>query len=69
VTRAAAECGIVLIPTFALERAQNVLYHLKRAIEAGRIPRIPVIVDSPMAARMTRLYEESANDFTPEIQA
>jgi metallo-beta-lactamase family protein len=69
VKRAAAECGAVLIPTFALERAQNVLYHLKLAMEAGRIPRLPVIVDSPMAAQMTRLYEECANDFTPEIQA
>jgi metallo-beta-lactamase family protein len=67
--RAITECGIVLIPTFALERAQIVLYYLKRAMDAGRIPRIPVVLDSPMAAQMTRLYEQGASDFEPGIRA
>jgi metallo-beta-lactamase family protein len=61
------DCGIVLIPTFALERAQTMLYHLKDGMDAGRIPEIPIYVDSPMATRMTRLYVESANQFVPEV--
>jgi len=65
--RAVEDCGIVLIPTFALERAQTMLYHLKRGMDAGRIPEIPIFVDSPMATRMTRLYVESANQFVPEV--
>jgi metallo-beta-lactamase family protein len=67
IRKAAENRGIVLIPTFALERTQTILYHLKRAMEAGRIPKIPIFVDSPMATRVTRLYVESANQFRPEV--
>lgn len=59
--------GMVLIPSFALERTQTVLYHLKRLVEEGEIPEFPVFVDSPMAARMTRLYQECANEFRAPV--
>jgi metallo-beta-lactamase family protein len=52
-----------MIPSFALERAQVVLYHLNAMMREGRIPKIDVFVDSPMAARMTTLYEQGANEF------
>lgn len=65
--RSAAEGGNVMIPSFALERTQAVLYHLKNLMQAGEIPRMPVYLDSPMAARMTRLYQQCANEFQPEI--
>lgn len=66
---AAAECGTILIPAFALERSQSVLYHVKRLMDAGRVPEIPVFLDSPMAARMTRLYEAGSADFAPAVTA
>lgn len=61
--------GVVMIPSFALERAQIVLYHINRMMREDRIPRVDVFVDSPMATKMTRLYEEGANEFKEEIAA
>lgn len=70
VIRTAVEAGgVVMIPSFALERSQTVLYHLNAMMREGLIPRVEVFLDSPMAARMTRLYEECANEFRPELAA
>jgi len=49
--------GNVVIPTFAVERAQELMYHISRLSEVGRIPRVPVFLDSPMAADATDLFE------------
>lgn len=49
VTRAASRGGTVLIPAFAVGRAQTILFHLDRLKRAGRIPDIPIFLDSPMA--------------------
>lgn len=48
--------GVVVIPSFAVGRAQEVLYHLDRLEEAGRIPVVDVFVDSPMAVDATPIY-------------
>ena len=61
--------GVIMIPSFALERAQIVLYHINRMMREGGIPQVDVFVDSPMAAKMTRLYQESANEFKEPIAA
>ena len=50
--------GNVVIPAFAVERAQELLYHLGRLVLAGRIPHMPVIVDSPMAQSVTQVFEK-----------
>jgi len=60
--------GKVLIPSFALERAQEVLYHLSRLMHDGRLPRIPVFVDSPMATAVTRIFETSASYLDDEFR-
>jgi len=49
--------GALLIPAFAVQRAQEVLYHLRRLFDAGRIPWIPVYLDSPMAQAVTGLFQ------------
>ncbi len=50
--------GNVLIPSFALERTQEVLFHLREAVERGALPRhLPVFVDSPMAISATEVFE------------
>ncbi|MCA9504357.1 MAG: MBL fold metallo-hydrolase [Myxococcales bacterium] len=50
--------GNVIIPTFALERAQELLYHLREGVETGRLPHsMPVFLDSPMAIRATEIFE------------
>lgn len=48
--------GAVIIPSFAVQRSQEILYHLRRLIEAGRIPPLPVFLDSPMATTVTALF-------------
>lgn len=47
--------GVVVIPSFAVGRTQSILYHLALLREAGRIPDIPIFIDSPMAADATAL--------------
>ena len=55
VTRTVRRGGTVVIPAFAVGRAQALLYHLWRLIEEDRIPRIPIFLDSPMAVNATEL--------------
>jgi Cft2 family RNA processing exonuclease len=49
--------GNVVVPSFALKRAQEVLYHLNLLVNAGRIPQMKVFLDSPMAASLTEIFE------------
>jgi metallo-beta-lactamase family protein len=55
IERTTARGGTVIIPTFAVGRAQSLLYHLWRLKEAGRIGLVPIYMDSPMASRATDL--------------
>jgi metallo-beta-lactamase family protein len=49
--------GNVIVPTFALERAQELLYVLRQAVESDRLPRhTPVFLDSPMAISATEIF-------------
>jgi metallo-beta-lactamase family protein len=50
--------GVVIIPAFAVGRAQALLLHLSRLRRAGRIPDVPVYLNSPMAVDATALYRE-----------
>src|SRR6056297_11803 len=65
---AAEAGGRVLIPTFALERTQTVLYEIARLQRSGEIPELPVFLDSPMATRMTAAYREHLDRFRPEVR-
>jgi len=49
--------GNVVIPTFAIERAQDLMYHLSRLVYDKAIPQIPVYLDSPMAREVTQAFE------------
>lgn len=52
-----ARGGNVIIPTFALERAQEILYFLRAAVDSGRLPRtLQVYLDSPMAISATAIF-------------
>jgi metallo-beta-lactamase family protein len=48
--------GNIIIPSFALERSQELMYYLNKFRLEGRIPRLPVFVDSPMAVRITDVF-------------
>jgi metallo-beta-lactamase family protein len=56
VRRTAARGGKVIIPAFSVGRTQTVVYFLHELMNAGRLPDIPVYVDSPMAVRATEVY-------------
>lgn len=56
IKRTAARGGIVVIPAFALGRAQGLLYSIWRLKSRGAIPDLPVFLNSPMAIDMTEIY-------------
>jgi metallo-beta-lactamase family protein len=65
IARVRARGGKVIVPSFALERAQEIVYALKGLRRAGRLPRIPVYVDSPLTVQLTdvfRLHPECFDD-------
>jgi len=49
--------GKIIIPSFALERAQEIVYALKALRESGQLPDIPVYVDSPLAVKITDVFK------------
>jgi len=53
--------GKVIIPTFALERAQEIIYHIAALRERDEIPKVPVYMDSPMAHAVTNVFEKNAD--------
>lgn len=57
--------GTVLVPAFAVDRTELVLMELKRLMSTGRIPQVPVYVDSPMALETLRIYRRALHD--PEL--
>jgi len=68
ITTTFARGGNVVIPTFALERAQEILYLLRQGIEANRLPAaMPVFVDSPMAISATEIFKRYPDCYSPAI--
>jgi metallo-beta-lactamase family protein len=59
--------GNIIIPSFALERAQEVLYHLNRLFMKDIIHHVMVFVDSPMAVRVTDVFEHHPDLFDKEM--
>lgn len=62
--------GKVLVPSFAVERTQELVYSLKQLWDSGRFPRVPVYVDSPLAIDITeifRLHPECLDKETQQI--
>ncbi len=61
--------GNIVIPSFAVERTQELLYHLSILLREGRIPAMPIFVDSPMAIRVTDVFEHHPEYFDEEMVA
>lgn len=60
--------GNVIIPTFALERAQELLYCLREGVEQDRLPAsLQVFLDSPMAISATEIFERHPECYEPEV--
>ncbi len=60
--------GTLIIPTFSLERSQELLYELNDFVENKRIPQMPVFFDSPLAIRLTSVYTKFSKYFNEEAK-
>jgi metallo-beta-lactamase family protein len=63
VRRTIGRGGKVLIPAFSLGRTQVVVHYLRRWMEEGVLPRLPIHVDSPLAARVAEVYRRYPDSF------
>jgi metallo-beta-lactamase family protein len=68
VTRTIERNGKVIIPAFAIGRVEEVIYWLKKLEDAGRIPVVPVFLDSPMALEALKYYSERADELDPDVR-
>lgn len=67
--RAIKRGGAILIPAFSIERSQVMLYEISNLMDSGELPRIPVFLDSPLAIKVTEIYEKWAKEyFKPEVE-
>lgn len=60
--------GRVFIPSFALERAQEVLFALERLHEASRLPSVPIYIDSPLAISITEIYKLHPDSLSHQVR-
>ena len=58
--------GKVVIPAFAIERTQELIYYLNGLLNAGKISSVPVFLDSPMAGRITEVFKHHQELFDEE---
>jgi len=61
--RAIKRGGTILIPAFSIERTQLMLYEISNMMDSGDLPRIPVFLDSPLAIKVTEMYEKWSGEF------
>lgn len=60
--------GSVLIPAFAVDRTEVILVRLREAMELGKIPRVPIYADSPMALKALSFYRQAIDEHSAEIR-
>lgn len=61
--------GTVLIPSFSIEKTQVLLYEMGELFRSGAFPAAPVFLDSPLAIKVTRVYERSGSDLNENAAA
>ena len=59
ISATAARGGTVVVPAFAVDRTEVVLHHLRRLMQTGAVPELPVYVDSPMAQQALDVYRRA----------
>jgi len=55
--------GILMIPSFSLERTQQLLFDLNDLVENKKIPDVPIFLDSPLAIKITEIYKKHSDYF------
>lgn len=60
--------GTIIVPTFSLERTQELLYELNELFIHGNIPKVPVFLDSPLAIKLTSVYRKYVEFFNEKVR-
>jgi metallo-beta-lactamase family protein len=68
IVEAVGRGGKIVIPIFAIERSQELIYYLSRLFHEGRIPEVPVLLDSPMTADVNDVFRRHRECFDAEAQ-
>ncbi len=63
-----ARGGSVIVPAFAVERTQKLLFMLKEMMLAGQLPSIPVYCDSPMAIQAVQIFLKHSEEYSDETR-
>ena len=63
-----ARKGTLIIPIFSMERTQEILFELNNLVEGGRVPEVPVFLDSPLAIKVTEVYQQYKNYFNTQAR-
>jgi metallo-beta-lactamase family protein len=68
IARTSERRGVIVIPSFAVDRTEVVLHYIRKLVTSGQIPQLPIYVDSPMALAALALYKASIARGSPEIR-
>ncbi len=60
--------GVLLVPSFAIGRTQEIVWELNRLVDAGRIPLLPLFLDSPMASHASDIYRRYSDYWDEETR-
>jgi metallo-beta-lactamase family protein len=60
--------GVLLVPSFAIGRTQEVVWQLDRLLDEKKIPRLPLYLDSPMASKATEIYRRHGEYYDQEMR-
>lgn len=60
--------GVLLVPSFAIGRTQEVVWQLDRLLDEKKIPRLPLYLDSPMASKATEIYRSHSEYYDEEMR-
>ncbi len=69
ITRTAERGGVVVIPAFAVDRTEVLLFHLHNLAREGKLPRIPIYVDSPMALAGLKIYRAALSNAATDVRS
>ena len=64
-----ARGGVLMIPSFAMERTQDLLYHFHQLYEEKKLPDEPIFLDSPLAIKLTELFKKHEDAFNDKAEA
>lgn len=66
ITRTVKERGVLMIPAFAIERIQEILYEISSLVRDEKIPHVPIYLDSPLAIKVTSVFKKYKDYYDPE---